>query len=222
MSWSVFGSRGGVRRGGPWSVLIMLLLLSGVGCSESSQTSNLPSTTPLPTDAQSSEPALPHQATTTSQLSTMSSTSTPGVGRGQANVDDLLEIAEQALGALGAEDVGWAETHGDTTSYVNAIFDLDGANSELWVVVGSGISDLLGYFGPSYSPYDAYEPSEIIETEIGTIEGYVLPPTSAVPREIRLARIVGVCTRYQVALDTFEGPLPTEYLQSAVEAITCS
>jgi hypothetical protein len=100
------------------------------------------------------------------------------------------------------------------------VFDVDGEQLVLWVVVGDELKDLLGFFGPSYRPYDQYEPV-VVPTEVGDVETHVLPATYDVDYEVFLARLIGVCGKYQVAMETFQGPTSTQYLEQAVLGIDC-
>jgi hypothetical protein len=136
-------------------------------------------------------------------------------------VEEIKAIADQVLAALGAENIGWDETHGPETSYVSAGFEVDGDFLVVWVVVGEEIEDLLGLFGLSYRPYDQYEPV-VVPMEVGDVETYVLPPTDDVDYEVRLARLVGVCGKYQVAIETADEPDVARMLETAVSGVDCS
>jgi hypothetical protein len=154
---------------------------------------------------------------------TTSSPITTTIPRGPAKVPvaEIKAIADQVLVALGARDIGWEETHGPETFYVSAIFKVDGEQLVLWVVVGDQLEDLLGLFGPSYRSYAQYQPV-VVSTAVGDVETYVLPPTYDVDYEVLLARLVGVCGKYQVAIEASQGAAPPEYLERAVLGIDCS
>lgn len=182
------------------------------------------STTEMPPDRSTTSSALDSPPPSTSESVTSSTTGSTSATEspGQVPLDQIKTIADQALVAMNAKDVGWEETHGQTTSYVNAIFDVDDATADLWVVVGDEIKDLFGYLGASYRQYGPDERTDVINTTAGPIETYILPSTADIPRETKLSRAVGVCGRYQVAVNTSDGPMPVALLELAVNGITCS
>ena len=174
-------------------------------------------------DSSTSSPGTTTAASTTSAAVATSTTTTSTTlppGPAKVPVEEILPLGEQALSVLEAQDIGWDETHGPETSYVSAVFDIDGTPLVLWVVVGDDLEDLLGFLGSSYRPYAQYQPV-VISTEAGDVETYVLPPTPDVDYEVRLARLVGVCDKYQVALQASDAPDLVRLLEAALLGIAC-